>query len=152
MKRILVIEDEPEMWRNITTLLRYHDFEPIAAENGQSLYFQAFDRLYKAFHEFLQALFLARRIYPLAYNKWIREQVTELLSLPGLYDELPPILSVRSIESAELGQKADTLRVLLERWTCIGSQCRKAAQPGTSPIPTLLRKPAIRESRRGRHR
>src|SRR5712691_13471677 len=35
MKRILVIEDEPEMRRNITTLLRYKDYEPIAAENGR---------------------------------------------------------------------------------------------------------------------
>jgi DNA-binding NarL/FixJ family response regulator len=35
MKKILVIEDEPEMRRNITALLRYHDFEPIAAENGR---------------------------------------------------------------------------------------------------------------------
>jgi DNA-binding NarL/FixJ family response regulator len=35
MKKILVIEDETEMRRNITTLLRYYDYEPIAAENGQ---------------------------------------------------------------------------------------------------------------------
>ena len=35
MKRILVIEDEPEMRRNITTLLRYHDYKPIAAANGR---------------------------------------------------------------------------------------------------------------------
>src|SRR5258707_6772050 len=35
MKKILVIEDEPEMRRNITTLLRYKDYEPIAAENGR---------------------------------------------------------------------------------------------------------------------
>jgi len=35
MKRILVIEDEPEMRRNITTLLRFKDYEPIAAENGR---------------------------------------------------------------------------------------------------------------------
>ena len=34
MKKILVIEDEPEMRRNITALLRYKDYEPIAAENG----------------------------------------------------------------------------------------------------------------------
>jgi hypothetical protein len=97
------------------------------------LYFQAFDRLYKAFQEFLQSLFLARRTYPLAYNKWIREQVTELLALPGLYEELPPILSVPSIESAALGQKADALRVLLERWTCPGAQGRETAHPGASP-------------------
>jgi len=35
MKKILVIEDEPEMRRNITTLLRYHNYEAIAAENGR---------------------------------------------------------------------------------------------------------------------
>src|ERR1043166_1470658 len=35
MKRILVIEDEPEMRRNITALLRYKDYQPIAAENGR---------------------------------------------------------------------------------------------------------------------
>jgi DNA-binding NarL/FixJ family response regulator len=35
MKKILVIEDEPEMRRNIMALLRFHDFEPIAAENGR---------------------------------------------------------------------------------------------------------------------
>src|SRR6201985_1431001 len=35
MKKILVIEDEPEMRRNITSLLRFCDYEPIAAENGR---------------------------------------------------------------------------------------------------------------------
>jgi DNA-binding NarL/FixJ family response regulator len=34
MKKILVIEDEPEMRRNITTLLRYNEYQPVAAENG----------------------------------------------------------------------------------------------------------------------
>lgn len=36
MKKILVIEDEPEMRRNISSLLRFHHFEAIAAENGRS--------------------------------------------------------------------------------------------------------------------
>jgi DNA-binding NarL/FixJ family response regulator len=36
MKRILVIEDEPEMRRNIITLLRFSSYEPIAAENGRA--------------------------------------------------------------------------------------------------------------------
>jgi DNA-binding NarL/FixJ family response regulator len=35
-KKILVIEDEPEMRRNITALLGYHDYQPIAAENGRA--------------------------------------------------------------------------------------------------------------------
>jgi DNA-binding NarL/FixJ family response regulator len=36
MKKILVIEDEPEMRRNITTLLRYYDYASVAAENGRA--------------------------------------------------------------------------------------------------------------------
>jgi len=35
MKRILVIEDEPEMRRNISALLRYHNYDAVAAENGR---------------------------------------------------------------------------------------------------------------------
>ena len=35
MKKILIIEDEPEMRRNITMLLRYRGYEPIVAENGR---------------------------------------------------------------------------------------------------------------------
>jgi DNA-binding NarL/FixJ family response regulator len=35
MKKILVIEDEPEMRRNLTALLRYHEYEPVEAENGR---------------------------------------------------------------------------------------------------------------------
>jgi DNA-binding NarL/FixJ family response regulator len=35
MKKILVIEDEPEMRRNIVTILRLEHFQPIAAENGR---------------------------------------------------------------------------------------------------------------------
>jgi DNA-binding NarL/FixJ family response regulator len=35
MKKILVIEDEPEMRRNIATLLRYNDYDTVAAANGR---------------------------------------------------------------------------------------------------------------------
>ena len=36
MRKILVIEDEPEMRRNLTTILRLEQFQPLAAENGQA--------------------------------------------------------------------------------------------------------------------
>ncbi len=36
MKKILIIEDEPEMRRNIAALLRYHEYLPIEAENGRA--------------------------------------------------------------------------------------------------------------------
>ncbi len=35
MKRILIIEDEPEMRRNISALLRFNGYEAIEAENGR---------------------------------------------------------------------------------------------------------------------
>jgi CheY-like chemotaxis protein len=35
VKKILVIEDEPEMRRNIVALLRFKDYEAIEAENGR---------------------------------------------------------------------------------------------------------------------
>lgn len=36
MKRILVIEDELEMLRNLTTILRLEKFHPLSAENGRA--------------------------------------------------------------------------------------------------------------------
>src|ERR1700681_610461 len=35
MKKILVVEDEPEMRRNLTTILRLEKFHPLPAENGR---------------------------------------------------------------------------------------------------------------------
>jgi DNA-binding NarL/FixJ family response regulator len=36
MKKILVIEDEPEMRRNLTTILRLEKFQPLPAGNGRA--------------------------------------------------------------------------------------------------------------------
>jgi predicted nucleotidyltransferase len=93
-----------------------YDLEHVSFYVNRGLYFQAFDRLYKAFQEFLQALFISRRVYPLAYNKWIRLQVAEWLGLPELYAELPGILSITHFESAETAKKADDLRRLVAVW------------------------------------
>jgi predicted nucleotidyltransferase len=90
------------------------DHVPFFVERG--LYFQAFDRLYKGFQEFLQTLFIANKVYPLAYNKWIRMQVEDWLGLPELYRALPLIISVKNIESTELIEKASELKGLLKRY------------------------------------
>lgn len=90
------------------------DHVPFFVERG--LYFQAFDRLYKALQEFLQALFIARRVYPIAYNKWIHEQVVVRLGLPELYAQLPQILEIPRLESDATVGKAQLLRTLLDGW------------------------------------
>ena len=89
------------------------DLEHIAWYVDRGLYFAAFDRLYRAFQEFLQALFIAHRVYPLAYNKWIREQVEGTLVRPDLYTQLPPLLQISRLESRELIEKAGVLKALV---------------------------------------
>jgi hypothetical protein len=88
------------------------DLEHIPWYVRRELYFAAFDRLYKAFQEFLQMLFIAQRTYPIAYNKWIREQVEEILGRPDLYRQLPPLLQISQLESRELEEKAEALQAL----------------------------------------
>lgn len=100
----------------ITTACHYDlDHIPFLVKRG--LYFHAFDILCKAFQEYLQALFIATETYPIAYNKWIYEQVVTLISRPDLYPRLPPILSITNIESNEINEKAKMLRELLIRVT-----------------------------------
>src|SRR5437899_2024280 len=84
---------------------------PVYAERG--LHFQAFDRLYKAFREFLQALFIARGVYPIAYNKWIRYQLCDVLAEPEVYEGVRDILVLGSHENPPA--KADRLAELLDR-------------------------------------
>jgi len=87
---------------------------PSYVERG--LCFQSFDRLYNAYQEFLQALFIARRTYPIAYNKWIHEQIVEILQLPELYERLPRLFEIRDFESRELYGKAEEVEALLDQY------------------------------------
>jgi predicted nucleotidyltransferase len=87
---------------------------PLYLDRG--LYFQAFNRFYDAFREFLQALFISHRTYPIAYDKWIREQVEEILGLPELYEELSCLLAIKDFESQEIAEKAKKLSCLLDNY------------------------------------
>jgi predicted nucleotidyltransferase len=87
---------------------------PLYIERG--LYFQSFDRLYNAYLEFLQALFIAHQTYPIAYNKWIHEQVVEILELPELYAQLTHLFEIKQFESHEIANKAEEVEQLLEQY------------------------------------
>ena len=82
----------------------------------RGLYFQSFDRLYNAYQEFLQALFIARRTYPIAYNKWIHEQIVEILGLPELYEQLTHLFEIKQFESHEIADKGKEVEELLEKY------------------------------------
>jgi len=111
--------DESSQQQRLTMVRNacHYDLDHVPFYVARGLYFQAFDRLYKALQEFLQALCIAQRTYPIAYNKWLRELVEARLGLPELYAQLPPILEIRRLESDDVTRKAADLRGLLERWT-----------------------------------
>ncbi len=93
------------------------DHIPLYIDRG--LHFQCFNRFYDAFREFLQALFIARRTYPIAYDKWIQEQIVEILELPELYQQLLYLFEIRNFESREILDKANILRDLLDEYAPI---------------------------------
>lgn len=88
------------------------DHIPLYVDRG--LCFQAFDRLYNAFREFLQALFISCQTYPIAYDKWIREQIEDILGMPELYGQLPSLFDVGQLESEMILHKAKALQRLFE--------------------------------------
>lgn len=93
------------------------DHIPLYIKRG--LHFQCFHRFCDAFREFLQALFIARRTYPIAYDKWIQEQIVEILELPDLYNQLLHLFEIRNFESREILDKARILRDLLDEYAPI---------------------------------
>jgi hypothetical protein len=82
----------------------------------RNLYFRAFDQLYKSFQEFLQGVFISRQTYPIAYNKWIHEQIVEWLELPDLYEELLSVLTITDFEGKDILLKAELLHDFMESW------------------------------------
>jgi len=93
-----------------------NNLDHIPGYTARGLYFQSFHRLWLAFGEFLQALFISRRIYPIAYDKWIREQIVEILELPQLYEALPKLFEIQQVESDDIAEKAKILEMLVREF------------------------------------
>ena len=96
-----------------------HALEHIPLYIERELYFQSFARLWGAFQMFLQALFIAHRTYPIAYDKWIHEQVVDILGLPDLYAQLPHLFEIERFESPALVGKAQDLQRLLDTYVAV---------------------------------
>lgn len=93
----------------------FYNIDQIAILVKRELYFNAFDVLYQALQKYLQALFIANKAYPIAYNKWINYQLIHLLKKPELYATLTSVLSLKNITSNEIVKKASILNSLLKR-------------------------------------
>ena len=104
--------------QRLALVLKYchNNLDHIPVYVKRHLFFQAFDRLYNAFGEFLQALFISKRIYPIAYDKWIREQIAEILELPELYNCLPKLFEIEQFESEEIAEKGTELKRIVTEY------------------------------------
>jgi len=90
------------------------DHIPLYVRRG--LYFSGFSRLYNASKEFLQALFIKRKTYPISYDKWIKEQLVEILKEPKIYKDFVGLLEIKDLESDELIRKAQELNAMAKRY------------------------------------
>ena len=90
-----------------------HDLDCVPFFVNRDLKLQAFDRLHKAFEEFLQGLFIAEQTYPIAYNKWLEYQLT-LIGKPDLYEPLLSVLSVSDLRTTDLRNNVRTLMELVD--------------------------------------
>jgi len=96
------------------------------AERGE--YFAALDALLEAQRIFLQHLFIKERKYPIDYVKWLREQCSQILAVPELYQELAQI--VDGIELAKNGiiERGDLLERLFTRYGSCGASLQPSKQ------------------------
>jgi hypothetical protein len=101
--------------RRLSMVINYclNNLDHIQPYARRGLYFQCFKRLYDAQREFLQALFIARRVYPIAYDKWIQEQLVAVLDLPDVYREMVQLMEFKRFESDEHEEKATKLKALV---------------------------------------
>ncbi|MBU1136736.1 MAG: DUF4037 domain-containing protein [Nanoarchaeota archaeon] len=92
-----------------------NNLEHIESYVKRKLYFQAYDRLYKAIQEFTQALFIKNKTYPIAYDKWIKDQYCKILKRPDIYRKIVDIISIKNFESNEINLKAKKLMRLVQK-------------------------------------
>jgi hypothetical protein len=86
----------------------------ISPYSQRGLYFQCLKRLHHAIEETIQALFISARRYPIAYDKWIEEQVSEILGRPDLYAALVQAVTIPQLDAPTLQEKAAIVYSLLD--------------------------------------
>jgi hypothetical protein len=84
------------------------------AERGEC--FAALDALLEAQRIFLQHLFIKERKYPIDYVKWLREQCSQILAMPELYQELTRIVDKVELTENGIFERSNLLEKLFIRY------------------------------------
>ena len=80
------------------------------AERGEC--FAALDALLEAQRIFLQHMFIKERKYPIDYVKWLREQCSQILAMPELYQEITKIVDRIKLTKNGIFEKSKLLEKL----------------------------------------
>lgn len=59
-------------------------------------------------------MFISERKYPLAYNKWIKYQLTKILNKPDIYQDTVKVLFTGSTHYNDLVRSSCLLKTLFE--------------------------------------
>jgi hypothetical protein len=84
------------------------------AERGEFL--AALDSLLEARRIFLQHLFIKERKYPIDYVKWLGEQCSRVLGMPGLYHEIVQVVDGIKLTERGVLEKSALLERLFARY------------------------------------
>lgn len=84
------------------------------AKRGE--FFAAFDALLEAQRIFLQHLFIKQRKYPIDYIKWLREQCSQILTMPKLYQELTQVIDGIRLTKNDILEKSEVLEKLFMQY------------------------------------
>jgi hypothetical protein len=83
-------------------------------ERGE--HFAALDTLLEAQRIFLQHLFIKRRKHPIDYVKWLKEQCSQILAMPELYQELAKTIDGLELSTKGIMEKTELLKGLFARY------------------------------------
>ena len=84
------------------------------AERGEFL--AALEAFLEAQRIFLQHLFIKERRYPIDYVKWLKEQCSQILMMPALYQELVALIDGLELTEEALGERCETLKQLFAKY------------------------------------
>jgi predicted nucleotidyltransferase len=102
--------------RRLADVIRYfqNDVDHIEPFAYRGFHIECIKRMYHAFEEFIQALFISRRIYPIAYDKHIHEQIVEILGEEELYPLLTILFEIEKLNIGNLIEKSKALTKLMD--------------------------------------
>lgn len=115
-KKYVPYHDELLRQQRLDDTVKYclNNIDHIEPYVKRGLYIHALKRMRHATEEFIQALFISRRIYPIDYDKWVKYELEKILKMPQLYHKLIPLYGLCDLESNELITKGRKLKKLLE--------------------------------------